>query len=226
MTLGEMKAYGAQLVDDILFGYFTSATWDAFLNQSAKECQKKLVAAGNNWYLTVDTSQTLVNGTGTYTLPTNTLEVNRIEIVQNPGVNETWYTLQDITLNQQSMVKANSSISGQPAAFYLQKNSLVMWPQPDASVAGRTLRIWYSPLIADVTVDANTFDIPATFHEYVVLLATVKCFLKDGRDPQFILNQMKDTEYRLEKAAIERTKTAASRVVTVTDGIHGDGFMW
>lgn len=213
-----MKAYGGQLVDDLLQGYFTSTTWDIFLNQAAKECQKKLVNAGNNWYLTIDVSQTLINGTGTYSLPANTLEVNRIEIVQNPGINESWYTLQDITLNQQSMVKANNAISGQPTAFYLQKNSIVMWPQPDASVSGRTIRLWHSPLIADVSSDAATVDIPAEFHEYVVLLATVKCFLKDGRDPQLILNQFKSTEDRLERSAIERARTEASKVVVVDDG--------
>lgn len=214
-----MKTYISQIVDDELFGYFTSAVLNNFLNQSAKECQKKLVAAGNNWYLTVDTSQTLINGTSTYALPTNTLEINRIEIVQNPGVNESYYAINEITLNQQNMFKYSNNISGQPEAFYTQKNSIVLVPQPDASVAGRTLRLWYSPLIADVTNDSSTFDIPATFHEFVCLLATLKCYLKDGRDPALIKDQLRETENRLEKAAIERAKTEASTVVVV----DGDG---
>lgn len=215
MTLGDMKSYIGQIVDDIFQGYFTSTTLEIFLNQSAKECQKKLINAGNNWYLAIDTSQTLINGTGTYSLPTDTLEVNRIEIVQNPGLQESWYTLQNITLNQQSMVKANNSISGQPTAFYLQKNSIVMWPTPDASVAGRTIRLWHSPLISYVSSDAASLDIPNEFAEYTCLLATVKCFLKDGRDPSLILNQMKETEGRLERSAVERSRTEASRVVVV-----------
>lgn len=219
-----MKAYVGQIVDDIGQGYFTSTTLEIFLNQSAKECQKKLVAAGNNWYLTVDASQTLVSGTSTYSLPTNTLEINRIEIVQNPGINESYYPINEITLNQQNMVKYSNNISGQPAAFYTQKNSIVLTPQPDASVAGRTLRLWYSPLIADVTADGSTLDVPATFHEFICLLATLKCFLKDGRDPSLIKDQLRETENRLERAAIERARTEASRVV-VTDGDSG-GWMY
>lgn len=227
INLGEMKAYGAQLVDDIQQTYFTSTMWNIFLNASAKECQKKLLAAGNNWYLRVDTSQTLINGTASYTLPVNTINVNRIEIVQNPGLNESWYSLQDITLNQQSYFKASSSISGAPAVFYMQGASLiVMVPQPDASVAGRTVRLWYSPLIAEVTSDSDTFDIPAEFHTYVVLMATVMCFLKDSRDPNLIVSAMKETEMKLEKAAIERSQVGASRVVEVDGGGWWSGGMW
>lgn len=226
ITLEEMRAYGAQLVDDISRTYFTDDMWNIFLNDAAKECQKKLLAAGNNWYVQVDTSQTLVNGTANYALPANTINVNRVEIVQNPGINETWYSLQDITLNQQSYFKASSSISGGPACFYLQgASTMVMVPTPDASVAGRTLRLWHSPLISDVTAGASTLNVPAEFHSYVVHLATVKCFIKDSRDPSLILNQMKETEMRLEKAAIERSQTGSSRVVEV-DGGWASGSMW
>lgn len=221
-----MKAFGAQLCDDIQQTYFTSAMWDIFLNVAAKECQKKLLAAGNNWYLQVNTSQTLVNGTANYALPANTINVNRVEIVQNPGVNENWYALQDITLNQQSYFKASSSITGAPSCFYMQgASTMVFVPTPDASVAGRTVRLWYSPLIADVTSDSATLDIPDEFHTYVVLLATVMCFLKDSRDSSLIVASMKDTEMRLEKAAIERAQTSASRVVEVEGAGFGGG-MW
>ena len=77
-----------------------------------------------------------------------------------------------------------------PIKFYLQKDKVYFQPLPQTI---RTIRYYYTYRIADVTLESETPDIPPQYHEYLANLIAMKCFLKDGRDPGFILNEVNET---------------------------------
>lgn len=221
MTVAQMIAYILSEVDDLQGAYFTEPQLIRYINQAAGECQKKLLAAGNNWYVkkTADGAYLTVANQDTYTPPTDLLNLNRLEIVQNPGVNENRVALTSITLNQKDYFYGYSQW---PVAFYFQKTDIVMCPAPQ--IAGLTIRYYYSYRIAEVTTTAETVDVPPEFHEYICYLSIMKCFAKDGRDPGYFLGMVKEIEQRLEKQAIQRAQDHAPGIVQTSDGWNGWGF--
>jgi len=219
MNVGEMFTYISYVVDDLGFGYFTKPQLLRFLNQSAQECQKKLLAAGQNWYLKIDQTQTTIANQKLYTLPTDLMDLNRIELVQNPGINEIRVALTSITLNQQD---GFANVVATPVAFYFQKNQIALVPTPDNSVY--TIRIYYSYRIPEVVLEADIIDAPSEFHEYICNLAILKCFMKDGRDASLILRYTDDVEKRLEKQAIQRAQDRANTIVITSDDNFGPCF--
>ena len=216
MTVGEIKAYVASMVDDKQFAYFTETELLIYINQEMRETQKLILQAGSNWYVKIDQSQSTVVNQANYTLPTDFLIMNRIELVTNPGVNETRYSVQSIVLNQKDSIAWDNDVAG----FYFLKNTLYFAPIPRTV---RTIRMYYSYLIPEVALDADTPDVPPQYHEYIADRVACTCFLKDGRDPSFILRRTQIVEDALKQTAIERAQDHASRVVIVDEdsGIYG-----
>lgn len=227
MNTGEACTYISYLVDDLLFSYFTKPQLYRFLNQSIGETQKKLIDAGQQWYLKVTPdsgggSIPLVVNQGSYTQPTDLMEVNRIELVQNPGINENRYALTSCTLNQKDLFPQGP---GQPLAFYLGKNTIEIIPPPNA-VAGQIMRVFYNYRVTPITGDADPIDVPEEYHEYVCNLAAEKCFFKDGRsDVEVLRRYINDVESRMMRKAMERMKDRAHSVtITGEDGFGGGGW--
>lgn len=215
MNVQEMLNYIWSETDDLLGAYFTQPQVIRYINQAAQECQKKLIAAGNNWYLkkTADGAYLTVVNQDTYSPPVDLLNINRLEIVQNPGVNENRVALNSITLNQKDYFNGYTSW---PVAFFFEKTDIVVVPAPQ--IGGLTIRYWYTYRIAEVTLVSETIDIPSEYHEYVVYLCILKCFAKDGRDPGYFLQMVKDIENRLEKQAIQRAQDHAPHIIMQSEG--------
>lgn len=213
MTVLQIKNYVWSLVDDPSGTYFTTIELDRYINQCIRETQKKLIAAGNNWYVKIDESQSTVINQGNYSLPSDFLKINRIELVQNPGVNETRYSLQSIPLSNKDAIAFDSDT----AAFYLLKSTLWLAPFPSTV---RTIRVYYTYLVAETTSDSDVPDVPPEYHEYIAMKVAEKCFIKDGREATLVMQNIMEVEKSLEADAIERNQDHASRVVVVSDD-HG-----
>lgn len=211
MNLGEMKEYIGSLVDDKAYSYFTETELVRFLNQAAREVQKKLIQSGNNWYLKIDSSIPTVVGQQEYSVPTDFLKMNRVELVTGISTpSESVITLNNMTLNQQDYF---TNLNSTPVGYYLRKDKFALVPRPDSV---KTLRLWYTYRITDVSGNTQTIDVPEEFHTYLCHLAAIQCFLKDNRDPSLLLGWTKEVEENLKRDAMERTQDRAVSVV-VTD---------
>lgn len=210
MTLGQIKSYVWSMVDDLNGDYFTTAELTRYANQMLRECQKLLIQSGNNWYVQIDATQSTVINQANYTLPTDFLKINRLELVQNPGTNETRYAVQNIPLAQKDSIAFDSDV----AAFYILKSTLYLTPLPQTV---KTIRIYYTYRVAEMTSDSDTPDLPSEFHEYLADRIAETCFLKDGRDASFIRQRCDQVEQYMKADAIERSQVSASRVVIVDD---------
>lgn len=214
MTVLDIKNYVWSLVDDLNGDYFTSAQLLIYINQCQQETQKKLVLSGNNWYLKTTTAALVVNQY-IYTLPTDFLKLNRLESCINIGTtNEERYSIKSITLNQKDDFFQDS----EPIGYYFVKSEIYLTPPPKSV---RTLRYYYTYRIAPVVLDADIPDVPEEYHEYIANLVAQRCFLKDGRDPGFILTQIKEVEANLTASAIERAQDHASTVVVISEDYAG-----
>lgn len=220
MTVGEIYTYVSYLVDDLEFGYFTKPQLLVFINQCQQEVQKKLIRAGFSWYLKDIESTVTVANQEAYALPSDFLEINRLQIVTNPGVNEDKYTIN--SLNGLSELDYFQEYNGQPRAFYLRKTDIILVPKP--AVAGKYLRMKYNYKIANVTAEIDIPDIPTEYHEYLAMLVAIKCFIKDGREYSLLASWTKVVNDELEAMATSRLQDKPRMVIITSNDFNGPVF--
>lgn len=210
MTRAELKTLMLSWLDDPNGGYFTDANLNVWLNNAQKQVQRELIQSGELFYAKEVQTSTVAN-TNEYTFPTDYLRHHKLEIIQSGTFpNENRIRMQQITPVEASFFGTGT---GFPSAYYLKKNSFVLVKCPDQAY---TVAMLYSYLVADMTSDADTPDIPTQYHEYIALLAIEDGFLKDQRDPNPMLTMKKEYYRKLMKEDAQNRAVDTPREVVVT----------
>lgn len=218
MTRSDIRTLILQWLDDVQGAYFDSTTLNTWINLAQREVQKLLLQAGVNYYMTPVQTST-VSGQADYVLPSDFITLHRLEIViSGTGVNENRQPLGPITTNQQDLVLITSGI---PTNYYIKKDRVTVSPTPDNTY---TLRLYYSPRVADLAGDSSTPDVPEQFMEYVAILAAYNGFIKDDRAPENIVAKKAKYEELLKQMASERTQDISRQVVVTRD--YDSGYYW
>lgn len=211
MTFGELKTLVSVWLDDLEFGYFTQNQVGVWLNNAQLEAQKQLIQAGQNWYMTCATTNTVMNS-DCYALPSDFLKLHKIEVVVSgefPNDN----TVRLIPVTPVEADGLGSGI-GRPSAYFLKKDCIVLRVTPDNTYQ---LNMLYSPRVVNMTVDSEEPNVPPEYHQYLAVLATLDGFLRDQRDPGPFLEKKRYYEELMKQEAQERT-------VDQGRGIVGQGY--
>lgn len=210
MTLAQIRTLALGYLDDSESGYFAAAFMLSVINKAQREVQKKLIQAGDNWYLTASTTPFVVDQQE-YVLPTDFRKSHRLEVITaGTAPNETKVQLAPISLNQQDMVPSGS---GTPAVWCIKKNRIIIFPAP---ATAHTMRLWYSYRIADLSADSDVPDVPTEYQEYIAVLAAIDGFVKDDR-PYTNLKMMADEYEKLMKQDADERQQDAPRHVIETE---------
>lgn len=222
MTLGDLRTLVWSWLDDPGGNYFTESQIDVFINNAAKQVQKKLIQSGELWFSkTVQT--TLVADTDSYTLPTDFLRLHKAEIIlSGTWPNQTIYRLQVVTPVQ---ADAFPTGTGRPYGYWINKNYITLVKVPDNTY---TLQLLYSYLIADMETSIAEPDIPEQYHEMIAIYATLDGFLKDQRDPNPVFAQKLAMYEEMMKQDSQNRNVDQPRMVVETggDGIGGPYYAW
>lgn len=215
MTFLQLRNLSLYSLDDLNGTYFTSTQVNVWLNNAQREVQKQLLQAGENYYVQRWQTTLVVNQTD-YVLPTDFVKLHRLEIVMSGlAPNEEISLVEPITINQQDLFPNGAST---PAGYYIKKNRLVLCPPPDTALV---MRMYYSPLVADMSLDADVPDVPTEYQEYIAVLAILEGLFKDGREAGPFLEKKK---YYLElmkhNASNRREDQPRGIVVTNSDGFE------
>lgn len=212
MTLSELRSYCWDLLDDPSGGYFTQSILDMRLNLALRELQKRLISANHEYYVSCVKTNTAANQQ-VYSLPTDFLQVIRLE----------WYPvglsgsvasqkILPITPNQRDIV---GIVQNDVPQFYsLSKNNFVLWPIPTTVVE---MHLEYAPLVIELTASGDVPDAPAQFQEYIAILATRDCLIKDGRPLAPIETKLQQYELLLKQISVQR-QADNPRMVVQTGG--------
>jgi len=202
-------------LDDLNAGYFTEPQVNVWLNNAQQEVQKRLIKAGQNYYLKCVQTQLVINQ-NKYALPEDFKKVNRIEyVVQGTTFpNEIVYQVLPITTNQKDLALQGT---GTPQFYSLRKDSIIIYPTP--SVTG-TLRLFYSYAITDMLTDVDVPDVPRQYQQLISLLACQDGFLKDGRTNDLLQKKLQEYESMFDTDANERQVDTVRAVVMTGDGYN------
>lgn len=219
MTRAEIRNLVLYWLDDLNAGYFTEPQVNVWINNAQKECQKRLIKAGQNYYVEC-VQTTLVVNQRSYALPEDIKKINRLEIIVS-GVtpNESVTPIIPITLMQQDMLPTGN---GTPSCYFLSKNKLTLLPAPDTALV---MRLDYSYLVADMTADSDIPDVPESYHEYIALLAAQDGFLKDGRANELLLKKIAEYEKDFDIDAQERNQDLPRGIIS-TGNDSGAEYYW
>lgn len=216
MTLADLITLTNTYLDDLNSGYFTTSQVTRFLNNAQYEVQKHLIGAGENWYMRCQET-TLVLNQKEYVLPQDFLKVNRLELQMDSNVDNN-AQIYPITPNQIEFFTTQPS---DPRGYYIKKNKLILAPTPNST---KTLRLYYTYLVTEMTELTQEPDVPTQYHEYLAVLAARDGLIKDGRDPSTLLNKLETYKQLLKQDADERTIDEGRHVVITEDYQAGGVF--
>ena len=207
MTLADLQNLTAYWLDDVNFGYFTKPQINVWLNNAQVECQKILLQAKANYYVT-PVQTTLVVNQNDYVLPADFMTEHRLEVVMSGTTpNEDLLPLSPITINQQDLVPNRT---GTPQFYFLKKNRIRLYPAPDTAL---TMRLYYSYQVSDMVNLTDVPDIPAAYHEYLAISAAMDGLLKDGRSNAQMAEKIKYFVRLMKQESEARTEDAPRGVV-------------
>jgi hypothetical protein len=215
LTRGELKSLFSYMVDDLSFGYFTETQVNMWLNLAQKEVQKLLLQAGENFYM-VPVETVTVGNQADYALPNDFMKLHRLELVlSGSGVSEDRMMLFPITLNQQGVLgNANSN----PVGYSMGKDRFTLYPTPDSA---KTLRLYYSPRVTDMTADADEPDCPDEYAELLAIMAAEYAFIKDDRTPSSLLEKKRSYLELMKQTSEDRKEDVPRPVVMIDDESFG-----
>lgn len=217
MTRAQIASLVVSWLDDQNQGYFTATQVNTWINLAQRQVQMRLLQAGQNWYMKPVTTTT-VNGQADYVLPSDFIELHRVEFVlSGSGTTENTQVLIPITTNQKDLV---SVVLGNPMNYTIKKDRITLYPTPQTA---NTLRLYYSPRVADLTQDSDSPDVPEQFMEYLALLAAYDGFIKDDRAPENLVAKIEKYELLLKQMADDRTVDQPRQVVQTGDYDFGGG---
>jgi hypothetical protein len=140
MTRSELRTLVLDWVDDPSAGYFTTSILNMRLNLAMRELQKNLISANKEYYTQCVKTTTVVNQAA-YALPSDFMQVIRLEIVlSGTGDNADTQTIDFMTPNQ---VDLFDSTTGNPMFYYFNKNDILLKPVPSSALE---LRLTYSSI--------------------------------------------------------------------------------
>jgi hypothetical protein len=210
LTFSDLQTICSDYLDDPANGYFTLPILKQRLNLNLKELQKRLISANKDYYTECVFTNTVVDQQA-YALPSDFVQVIRLEYVMSgSGTTASTQKIMPITPNQRDLLV---DTSGDPIAYYMQKNNLMLAPTPNRIIE---LHLEYSYLVADMVNAGDVPDAPAQFHEYIALMTVRDLMIKDGRSIAPIETKLKEYETLLKQIATQR-RADAPRMVVATD---------
>lgn len=211
MNFSQLKTLTAGWLDDLSFGYFTESQVETWLNNALFTVQKRLLKAGQNYYMKPVETTTVVNQ-AEYVLPDDFWKLHRLEIVTSgTWPNEHVSQILPVTPNQ---VDGGRGRTGTPTAYYIKRNRLVLYPTPDTA---KTLRLYYSYRVSSMVEDTDIPDAPEHYHELIPIEAVIDGFIKDDRQPALLLAKKAQYEKEMDQSAIERNEDEARSVLSTGD---------
>lgn len=213
MNFVQLQTLTSTWLDDLNNGYFTLPQIKVWLNNAQIEAQKELISSGNTWYLK-PIQTTCVYGQADYVLPQDFRILNRLEVISSgTGLSENSNALQNLTLNQKDFFQSGA---GLPQAYLMKKNRIVLMPPPDNTYI---LRMYYSPMVADMVNDTDAPDVPAQYQEYLAILATLDGMMRDGRDTTMVMAKKAYYQAMMTTDMNERNKDSPRSIVETGSGM-------
>lgn len=147
----------------------------------------ELANRGLNLFTVTEGSQALSDGTATYSLGPDVIDLIEFVVRTGTGTDQTDYTLTRISVSDYAD-RVNKNNEARPNEIYVDRQTdgvnVTLWPVPDSS--DYTLVYWYLRRIEDLGDNTNNYDAPERFLPAICAGLAVKLAIKKNRPDRVI----------------------------------------
>lgn len=210
-TLAELKARARVHADQEDSLFVSEAQLTGFLNKSLDALYDKVVGVWEDYFLT--------RTTATFTSTSYTLPVDFYKLVglRVQGSNGRWQKLKKLIPEEEDAYLNTTNVDPELVRYRLEsRRTLSLFPGfGTASVAAR---LSYIPLRPALVLDTDVEEWDASWEEWAVLDAAIKCMGKAEQDTTSLEKLRAAEEARIKDLAPSRDENDVARVADVTTG--------
>lgn len=187
-------------------GFVTDSEWNSYINYSISSLRDIIISKAGNDYFAV--SEDFVLGSSdTYPLPEDFYKVLWMEVLGDDGY---YYKMRRFEVTERNYGRSPLNYFIPDIRYRLLGTNFIVTP---ASLSlGRTVRLWYVPLIEDLALDADTLDGFNGWDEFVVIMAARKALIKEEQDTSQLDAEILMMNQRVEVMADNRDMGEPMRI--------------
>jgi len=151
---------------------------------------------GLNLWTIEEATLSLVAGTQSYNLPTDTIDVLEFKLREGSGTDQTDREITRVSVSRWADIY-NKNHTGKPTQVYVERKLtpvVKVWPVPEEAA---TMAYWRLRRIEDVTSAAQTFDAPMRFVPALVAGLAFHLSVKRAPERSQALNSYYEDQYRI-----------------------------
>lgn len=193
--------------------FVSDSELNSFINSSANELWDLLVSTVDDYGLT-STNLSIVAGTDTYSLPAAFYKLRGVDVVVDASGNAV--TLKPFNFaerNNFAFTPTWNLVGLAYLRYHIQGNSLRFIPIPNTV---QTVRVWYIPVLTQMSADSDTLDGVNGFEEYVVVDAARKMRIKEESDTSALDMEKAALKQRIEAMAASRDQGSCEKIADVS----------
>jgi hypothetical protein len=187
--------------------FVSDSEWNNYLNYSISELRDIITSKVGDDYFATSTSISLLSSTDTYSLPEDFYKVLWVEILADDGY---YYKMKRFEISELN-ANANVVAFAVPDIRYrIRANDI--WFNPQGALGGRTVRLWYVPLAAELSNDSDELVGYNGWDEYPVLRSAIMALEKEEQDTSSLSIRLEQLRLRIEAMAENRDQAQPMRI--------------
>lgn len=200
--------------------FVTDSEWNSYINYAITTLRDLIISKAGNDYFASSQATVLNANQDTYPLPLDFYKSLWFEMLGDDGY---YYKMRRFEVTERNYGRSPLNYFIPDIRYRLLGSNFVITP---ASLSGgRTIKLWYVPLITPLSLDGDTLDGFNGWDEYVVLLSARKALVKEEQDVSQVDQEIAFLQQRLEAMADNRDQGEPMRVYD-NEQRYYDGYLW
>jgi hypothetical protein len=187
--------------------FVSDTEWNRYINYSISELRDFLISKAGDDYFATSEDISLSNVSETYPLPVDFYKALSVELLGDDGY---FYKMKRFEVSEQNQ-NANVIAFAIPDIRYRLRNNSILF-NPKSALGGRTARLWYVPLAAELSADADSLSGYNGWDEFIVLKSARKALVKEEQDTTQVDTELLVLMQRIEAMAENRDQAQPMRI--------------
>lgn len=205
-TLSELRSRARKRANMENSTFVSDSEFNEYINYSVSELRDIIISKAGDDYFAASTDFSLLANTESYALPADFYKVLWCDLKGEDGH---FYKMKRFEQSE----KNNNSLSRlvvPDIRYRLRGDNLVV--TPFSSVGGRIIRLWYVPLLPELSLDTDLLIGFNGWDEYIIVRAAIMALDKEEQDTRALAMRLEQLRLRVEAMAENRDQGQPMRI--------------